>query len=248
MEPTVRALLFDLDGTLIDHDAAASLALAETLATTPDVPSDLNREHAARRWTELERHAMDRYAAGELTFPGQRRLRIVSLAAELGLGAWDDTRADVWFATYLRHYEAAWRLFPDVRPMLDTLIERQPHVRLGVLTNGDSEQQRHKLRAVGLAADLPHVIISSEVGAAKPSPVIFERAADLLGLPPGRIAYVGDRLRTDALAATKAGMHGIWLTRHGEPAPPPVSVIQTLHDVPALLTSLGEREPGTETA
>ncbi|MEV6980048.1 HAD family hydrolase [Sphaerisporangium sp. NPDC051017] len=238
MEPTVRALLFDLDGTLIDHDTAASLALAETLATTSDVPSDLDRDHAARRWKELERHAMDRYAAGELTFLGQRRLRIVSLAAELGLGAWDDTRAEAWFATYLRHYEAAWRLFPDVRPVLDVLIERHPRVRLGVLTNGDSQQQRHKLRDIGLADDLPAVIISSEVGAAKPSPEIFERAADLLGLRPGHIAYVGDRLRTDALAAEQAGMHGIWLNRHGGPAPSSVSVIQTLHDVPALLTSL----------
>ncbi|GII63519.1 hydrolase [Sphaerisporangium krabiense] len=235
MKPFVQALLFDLDGTLLDHDAAAAAALAETLAEVPGV--DLGR--AGRRWAELERHAMDRYLAGELTFTAQRRLRVVSLAAELGLGAWDDAEADAWFAEYLGHYEAAWRLFPDVRPALDALAEQRPDLLLGVLTNGDAAQQRRKLEAVGLARDLPELIVSSEAGAAKPDPLIFERARERMGLPAGRIAYVGDRLQVDAIPAARAGMHGIWLNRSGVTGRPPrIPAIQTLHDVPALLASL----------
>jgi putative hydrolase of the HAD superfamily len=237
MASRIQALLFDLDGTLVDHDTAAGAAVAEALQGTPDLP-DLDQEHIRRRWAELEQHAMERYLAGELTFTGQRRLRSVSLAAELGLGAWDDTQADTWFAEYLRHYESAWRAYPDAQPTLDALADQHPHLRLGVLTNGDAEQQRRKLHEVGLATVLSEVIVSSEVSTAKPDPLIFEHACDLLGLDPDQIAYVGDRLHTDATAAAKAGMHGIWLNRTGDPTPSELPTIQTLHDIPALLTSL----------
>jgi putative hydrolase of the HAD superfamily len=237
MAPRVQALLFDLDGTLVDHDAAAASALAEALKTIPDL-AHVDHEHLCRRWSELEQQAMDRYLAGELTFTGQRRLRVISLAAELGVGAWDDTQADTWFAEYLRHYESGWRAYQDVQPTLDALAHHHPHLRLGVLTNGDADQQRRKVHDVGLATNLPDVIVSSEAGAAKPGSAIFEHACDLLRLQPDQVAYVGDRLHSDAIPAAKAGMHGIWLNRKGDPAPAEVPTIQTLHDIPALLTDL----------
>jgi FMN phosphatase YigB (HAD superfamily) len=168
MTAVIRAFLFDLDGTLIDHEAAAALALTQALRVIPGLD---HRDHARARarWKELEEQAMARYLSGHLTFTEQRRLRVISLAAELGLGAWDDTRADAWFTGYLRHYEAAWRTYRDVRPALDALTEQHPDLRLGVLTNGDADQQRTKLRSVGLADELTPVIASSEAGAANPA-------------------------------------------------------------------------------
>ena len=234
----IRALLFDLDGTLIDHEAAAALALTQVLQAIPGLD---HRDHgrARARWKELEEQAMARYLSGQLTFTGQRRLRVISLAAELGLGAWDDTRADAWFTEYLNHYEAAWRTYPDVRPTLDALTEHHAGLRLGVLTNGDADQQRKKLRSVGLADELTLVIASSEAGAAKPSGRIFQHACARLQLEPAHVAYVGDRLHTDAIAATQAGSCGIWLNRGNDPAPEGVLAIQTLQALPALLTELG---------
>ncbi|GLY78442.1 HAD family hydrolase [Actinoallomurus iriomotensis] len=235
MASGVQAVLFDLDGTLIDHDGAAEVALVETLLATPGVR---RVDDAHLRWRHLEELAMDRYLAGELTFTEQRRLRVTSLAAELGLGTWDDRRADAWFAGYLRRYEAAWRIYPDVRPALHALAERNPDLRLGVLTNGDAGQQREKLRHVGLADELPDVIASSEVGAAKPSAEIFHAGCARLRLAPHEVAYVGDRLRTDAIAATDAGLYGIWLNRGDDPAPTGAPVIRTLGDLPAHLAGL----------
>jgi putative hydrolase of the HAD superfamily len=238
MTAVIRAFLFDLDGTLIDHEAAAALALTQALRVIPGLD---HRDHARARarWKELEEQAMARYLSGHLTFTEQRRLRVISLAAELGLGAWDDTRADAWFTGYLRHYEAAWRTYRDVRPALDALTEQHPDLRLGVLTNGDADQQRTKLRSVGLADELTPVIASSEAGAAKPSGRIFQHACTRLELEPAHVAYVGDRLHTDAIAATHAGLCGIWLNRGDDPAPEGVLTIQTLQALPGLLTALG---------
>lgn len=219
----IRGVLFDLDGTLVDHDGAAEIALGRCLG--PDF-SDRTR----RRWAELSESAMTRYLAGELTFAEQRRLRVTALAAELGWGTWDAARADAWFAEYLRHYESAWRVYPDVRPVLDALAG----LRLGVLTNGDAGQQREKLRRVGLS--LPMVLTSSEAGAAKPDALIFTAGCDRLGLPPYEVAYVGDRMDTDAVAATDAGLRGIWLNRSAAAAPSPVPAIRGLADLPALLS------------
>ncbi|MEV3921691.1 HAD family hydrolase [Actinomadura coerulea] len=224
----IAAVLFDLDGTLLDHEGAARRAV---VGMFPDEdPAAL-----AARWAELTEEAVDRYLAGELTFAGQRRLRIVSLARELGLGDWDDARADAWLAGFVARYEAAWRPFPDAEPALDALAARG--LRLGVITNGDAAQQRLKVERLGFAARLPVVVASSEAGAAKPAAGIFLAACAALGAEPHAAAYVGDRLVTDAQGAATAGLTGVWLDRSGDPPPRALDVarITTLAALPALL-------------
>jgi len=239
---TVEAVLFDLDGTLMDHDAAASEAVVRSLP-------GFDPERVACRWRELTEIAMERYLAGRLDFMEQRRLRITTLAAELGLGAWDADRADAWMAEYQRRYRDAWRAYPDVRPVLEELGRRD--LLLGVVTNGDAAQQRAKIQRIGLGAALPYVVASSEAGAAKPDPAIFRRACAGLGLAPHAVVYVGDRLDVDALGAASAGLHGVWLDRpreigcpgggagDGEAAGPesvPVPRITTLTKLPDLFS------------
>ncbi|WP_280251894.1 HAD family hydrolase [Nocardia abscessus] len=231
---SVDAVLFDLDGTLIDHQSAASAAVTATFLGDPEQPV-LDQDLLTRRWLALEATTLDRYLAGEWTFIGQRRLRITCLAEELGLGCWTTAQADAWFARYLQHYEQAWRTYPDVDPALASLTVEHPWLRLGVITNGDADQQRRKLQHVGLASALPYVTISSEVGAAKPDGRIFAAACDQLGVDPSRVAYIGDRLHTDAEAAALAGMRGVWLDRERIGAVTPVPRVTTLTELQPLL-------------
>ncbi len=226
----IKALLLDLDGTLVDHAAAAEAALDQALRATAGVRAQ-DHPRARQRWRELEAAAMDSYLRGELTFAQQRRQRSTALAADLGLGTWDAGQADRWFAGYLRHYEDAWRAYPDVIPALDAL----EGLELGVLTNGDAGQQREKLDRTGLAGRLPTLFASSEAGAAKPDPKIFHYACGRLGREPYEVAYVGDRRETDALAATNAGLLGIWLDRGGN------GDIRTLEALPELLQARSAR-------
>ncbi|MFF9556204.1 HAD family hydrolase [Streptomyces albus] len=232
-------MLFDLDGTLLDHDAASDAAVVATVHAHGPSPST-GPAQLIRWWRELEASAMDRCLAGAITFQEQRRLRVTGLAERCGAGQWTEERADAWFARYLERYEAEWRTYADVLPALRSLAQRSQPLVLGVITNGDAGQQRRKLARVGLAEWFPHVTASSEVGAAKPDPAVFHAACAALRLRPARVVYVGDRLRTDAEAATAAGLRGVWLDRHGThgtapPGEPTVPRIERLDELPALI-------------
>jgi putative hydrolase of the HAD superfamily len=110
---------------------------------------------------------------------------------------------------------------------------------LGVVTNGDADQQRRKLRRVGLAVLLQHVAASSEAGAAKPDAGICAAACSELGIHPSRAVFVGDRLQIDAEAAVAAGLNGIWLDRRDAAhVTTAVPRIRTLTELPPLLARL----------
>ncbi len=57
------------------------------------------------------------------------------------------------------------------------------------------------------------------MGVAKPDARIFEVACSEFGVRPEQAVYVGDRLRTDAIGAARAGLTGVWLNRRGDVPP-----------------------------
>ncbi|SCF24934.1 HAD-IA family hydrolase [Micromonospora mirobrigensis] len=202
------AVLFDLDGTLLDHAGAARRAVTAWAATV--APGAGDEPALAAAWSALEREHFAAYLAGECSFQEQRRRRLRGFLPLLGSPV-DEARLDDRFADYLRHYEAAWRVYPDVA---DALVGLRCHgYRLGVLTNGDARQQRRKLAAIGLGDAFDVVCCSAELGVAKPDPAAFRLAAARLGHQPRQLRYVGDDPDTDHRAACRAGLHGTWLDR-----------------------------------
>ena len=73
---------------------------------------------------------------------------------------------------------------------------------------------------------------------AKPDPRAFELACVHFGVPARAAVYIGDWLEVDALAATAAGLRGIWLNRTGDAVPPRVQAVDNLTDLPGLLKEL----------
>jgi putative hydrolase of the HAD superfamily len=234
----VEAVLFDLDGTLMDHDAArvAGLAAHATEALPGISASELERLDC--EWTRLEALHYEQYASGRCTFVEQRRRRVRGMHAALERAAPSDADADAWFGGYLGHYRAAWRAFDDVAPALAALASAHPDLAFGVVTNGEGEPQRAKLAAIGLAERFPIVVASGEAGVAKPDRAIFALACERLQVEPSRAAHVGDRLDLDAQAAASAGLLGVWLDRLGAQRPAADVVrIATLRELPGVLAA-----------
>ncbi len=196
-------ILFDIDETLVDHATAFRVA-TEALYASGDFEAPYGS--FVTRWSAAHRRSFERYLRGELSYEEQRRARV----RETVDTPLDDAAADRLFDIYLRVYESSWRLFDDVLPCLDALGGHT----LGIVSNGQSRQQRAKLANLGIAARFEHVLISTECAWAKPDPKIFQHAHSLAGGPPGPAIHVGDSYELDAAAARQAGLIGVWLDRH----------------------------------
>jgi putative hydrolase of the HAD superfamily len=90
------------------------------------------------------------------------------------------------------------------------------------------------LEPSGLTGLVEAVVTSAVTGAAKPDPLIFRRALDLLGVEAARAVHVGDSLDTDVDGARAAGIRAVLIAREGN-APRGVEAVRSLEDVPSLL-------------
>lgn len=216
----VDAVFFDIDGTLLDHDAASAASLRLRLAVELGGDEELDDERfalALDEWRRLELLHYDEYLSGIIDLGEQRRRRTAGILDWIGVERRPQPELDAWFESFLDGYRDGWAAFEDVEGTIPAL-EAHGSLELGVITNADASIQRRKLAAMGVGERLPAFVASSLVGRAKPDPAIFTAACDLVGLEPGRVAYVGDRLDVDALGARDAGLVGVWLDRKGEAA------------------------------
>jgi HAD superfamily hydrolase (TIGR01509 family) len=85
---------------------------------------------------------------------------------------------------------------------------RQEGLRVGVLANQPTSAQ-DDLERCGAASFLDDVWLSDAVGLQKPDPAFFRLALERWRLPPGRVAYVGDRPDLDVAPARALGMHTV---------------------------------------
>jgi putative hydrolase of the HAD superfamily len=115
--------------------------------------------------------------------------------------------------------------------MLPVLAERY---QVALLTNGLSDFQREKIRAVDLERWIPTVYVSSELDFWKPSPEIFRHVLADLGARAVEAAMVGDSLRHDIAGAAAAGLRTVWMRRHGQAPRDDVKPDATMEDLRPL--------------
>lgn len=242
--PPPSLVLFDLDDTLFAHRRAVDFGITAHRATLDSdnfAPDDATE---IARWYALEEEHYHRYLSGELDFLGQRRARVRDFVAAYGITL-NEAESERWYDDYYLDYENAWTLHDDALPCLEELRRTIPGVRFGLITNGELKYQAPKVEAVGLEPHMEHLIASGELGITKPDARIFHHACALFGIEPSSAAYIGDRLQTDAIGASRADLTGVWLDRPGTAtvdelataAASGVSVIRTLDDLPRILTS-----------
>ncbi|HEU0086709.1 MAG TPA: HAD family hydrolase [Pseudonocardiaceae bacterium] len=224
----IEAVCFDVDATLVDCEASTRAGLRELLGTDDAWPD----------WCALSDRHYRRYLAGDVDFDTMRRQRTKEFLASRGefLGDGEVYHREERRAAAMRR---AWQLYDDALPCLQAL--RAAGLRLAAITNAAGDYQRAKLEALGLAFVFDAVLISGELGIAKPHRAIFRTACAALRVCPAHAVHVGDRLDMDAEGARDAGLHGVWLVRshRGElPRSAGISVIGRLSELPALIHRL----------
>ncbi|WP_433174992.1 HAD family hydrolase [Actinoallomurus sp. CA-150999] len=241
---SVRAVFFDLDDTLVDYDRAAWTATVRRVcaALETDVPELLPDRlfdaytHAYAAHLRATEATIARSPSGA---PDARSIwREIWQRALAECGHESDALAGRALDLYVRDRNRSYRLFDDVTEVLAALRERVD--TLAVVTNGPVDAQRDKLAATGLDRHFDLIVVSAEVGVAKPDKAIFDLAVRRLGVEPRSVWHVGDNLTTDVGGARNARLGaGVWLNRagvaRGADDPSPGHEIASLRELPALV-------------
>jgi putative hydrolase of the HAD superfamily len=190
----IKAVFFDLDGTLYDRDVLVQELVADQHAAFAGELSGLSRERFISRVLEMDDHGY-----------GDKALGYQQIVAEWGLELGLAHRLCDYFCS---HYDRPCRLPTDTATTLQTLKAHDK--RLGVITNGGTDRQRAKLASLGLLSTFDVVLISEAEGVRKPSAEIFRRALRRCQVQADESVFVGDHPETDIEGARNAGLLPIW--------------------------------------
>ncbi len=210
---SICGVLFDLDDTLVAFDAITNQSWKEVcLEYTASKPGvDPGTLFAAIRkvsdwyWSDPERHRI-----GRNNMVPARRSVVREAFRALNLPPAD---ADALADRYGRVRLDNMYILPAAQSTLDLLRSRG--YRLGLLTNGDGETQRYKIKRFDLARYFETILIEGEIGFGKPDARMYRLALSALGLKPEQTYMVGDNLAWDVEAPQQMGIKAIWIDRKG---------------------------------
>lgn len=203
-------IFFDLDDTLMDFKKAEYLGINAFYNQFFDKLKHSEEEFHSE-WGRIGQIHFERYMSGELTFEQQKIARFIDLLSDSDLEVNQDNAIN-YFQIYVNHYEDNWQIFDDAIPCLELLKDS----RLGIITNGDSVQQRQKLKKIGIQDYFEVVMVSGDIGISKPHSDIFIKACELAQVNPSNCFFVGDNFEVDILGCEKVNMKGIWLNRNND--------------------------------
>lgn len=198
----IRAVTFDVGGTLIHPWPSVGAVYAEVASRHG--AAGLDPAWLEARFREEWRRLEGRFA--------HSRRAWVALVARVFDGVPQVGRDPAFFNDLFECFAtpAPWRVFPDVRPLLERL--RRRGLRLGVISNWD-ERLRPLLGRLGLGAAFDVILVSAEQGWRKPDTRLFLEAARRLGVRLRQLLHVGDHPREDVEGAVRAGCWAIQVQR-----------------------------------
>jgi len=220
----IKAVTFDVGGTLIEPWPSVGHVYAEVAA-----------RHGVQSFSAEELNTRFKTAWRARQSFAYSRDEWAQLVEEVFRGANPCPPGKDFFPELYEQFARpeAWRIFDDVLPTLDALASRD--IKLAVISNWD-ERLRGLLKSFGLDRYFEAVVVSCEVGFAKPSRAIFEHAALKLALPASEILHVGDNLDMDVEGARAAGLQALQILRTAHNGPS--DGFHSLEELPARIKTL----------
>ena len=194
MRADIQAVVFDLDGTLLDRRRSFERFVREQWNRFAKCLQAVDQEQYVEALIALDR---DGYAPRKSLFTG--------VTARFGIPS---GVAGTLLDDYRSGFPNACVLFPDAAQTLSVL--RTSGLKLGLITNGSMRMQSRKLQCLALAPMFDTILISDAEGISKPDPRIFHRALERLNVSPARSVFVGDHPEVDVAGARAAGVQAIW--------------------------------------
>ncbi len=234
----IKAVFFDLDGTLCDSDTAWSIAQSEMFQLLHEQYPNVSEEALTAAWKAVHQELFKQLNAGKCAMADVRDSRFQCLFKELDLPI--DRGMEEVSDFFCSRYLTSLRLYDDV-----TVLVELGGYHLGIVTNGahddHTDSQLSKVRHLGLSQQIQSLTISGEIGVRKPGIEIFQVACERAGVSPKEALFVGDTLKNDIIGANRAGMTSVLIDRKPDALTPktagerPDYSISNLHDVLSCL-------------
>lgn len=190
----MKAILFDLDGTLLNRDASVKVFVEKQYERLQDVVGHISKQRYIERFIELDQRG---YVWKDKVYAQiVQEFAITKMTAEQLL------------EDYLHEFKYSCVAFPNLLEMLESL--KNAHYRLGIITNGYGQFQMDNIKALQIEHYFDIILVSEWEGIKKPDERIFLKALDQLQVAPGESVFVGDHPENDVRAAKQVGMKGIW--------------------------------------
>lgn len=218
----IRAVLFDLDRTLLDRDRSFARFAESQFARFRPRLEGIDRTEFVDTLIRLD-------ARGAVWKDHVYQ----QLVLDLGIAAipWEELFND--FDTRISdHYLP----FPHLRETLSALAK---DYRLGLVTNGRTAFQNRTISTLGIGPFFGTILISESEGLRKPDPEIFRRALLRLDVSAGESVFVGDHPVSDIDAARRCGLRTVWMRNEDFTDVTCDAAIDDLSELPERIRRLG---------
>jgi putative hydrolase of the HAD superfamily len=196
-----KAILFDLDDTLLDRDKAVDKLFFIILEKFyEDVEQHSVKNEMLQKFKEYDKRSYgfsDKVKVLESLFdefPPKYRLPRNDIQ-----GFWNN------------HFPHCFSINQNTINIINSL---KMHVKVAIITNGSTQRQKAKIMNTHLNGCFDLIIISEEVGFSKPDKRIFELALNKLNVQPEAALFVGDDIEKDIGGCQIANIKGIWFNPH----------------------------------
>ncbi|MFT5285606.1 MAG: putative hydrolase of the HAD superfamily [Planctomycetota bacterium] len=203
--PSLRAVLFDIDDTLVATSEFARLARRNAVDAMIEAGLEMEFEAVLAELNEV---------IGEFSSNYDHHFDKLIQRLELDLGG--KNRALIVAAGVVAYHNTKFtelEPFDDVIPLLKGL--QKAGLKTGVITHGWTVKQAEKLVRLKLVPYLEPsaIFISDQIGISKPNPKLYQTALRSLGLAAEEVMYVGDSPAHDIVPANTIGMVSVYSSR-----------------------------------
>ncbi|HDR7667830.1 TPA: HAD family hydrolase [Bacillus wiedmannii] len=190
----IRAVLFDLDGTLLYRRQSLEQFIHDQYNRFSSHLMSIEKTEYCSRFLELDNNGYtwkDKVYATLLC-----EYNITTLTPEQLLH------------DYITNFQHHCIPFQNMHELLQRLT--QHNIEIGIITNGFTDFQMNNLRALNIHTYTNTILVSEAEGIKKPHPEIFELALQKLDVKAAECLYVGDHPENDVLSSERVGILGVW--------------------------------------